>query len=84
MSRFDFGGGNLLGVPRNRVDWRGKSLMTGKEINYVRDIVGTEGFEYAFIHYDDFKAVKDPEFHKLRAAYVQAHKELYDYLGLED
>lgn len=42
--------------------------------------VGSEGFDYAFMYYSDFKEVDDPEFHRLREAYVKAATELRDYL----
>lgn len=59
--------------------------MKGKEFRYVLDTIENEGFEYAFTSYTDFKKeVKDPEFHKLRLAYLQATKDLAEYIGYED
>jgi ribosomal protein L19 len=55
--------------------------MTGTELQYVRDTIDNEGFDYAFRHYTDFvDEVKDVEFHKLRKAYVEAAKELDVYV----
>lgn len=51
-----------------------------KSLQYVRDIVDNEGFEYAFIYYSTFKDVKDPEFQALRQKFYDAHQDLYDYL----
>jgi len=56
--------------------------MTGQELDYVRDIVGQEGFDYAFCDYSDFKEVKDDEFHRLRKAYVNAAEALKKFLNL--
>ena len=47
----------------------------------VRQRVDQEGFDYAFLHYSDFKEAKDKEFHKLRVAYVNAHEDLETYLN---
>lgn len=58
--------------------------MKGSDAKDVCDRVNNEGFHYAFLHYSDFKEVKDREFHKLRKAYIAATKKLADYLGLED
>ena len=56
--------------------------MTGKELDYVRGTIDSEGFDYAFIHDSDFTdTVKDKEFHRLREAYVKAHDDLKEYLG---
>lgn len=58
--------------------------MTAKEFRRVQDTVDNEGFEYAFLHYSDFTEIKDPEFHKLREAYLAAQKALAEYIGVED
>lgn len=47
----------------------------------VRDRVEIEGFEYAFRSYSDFPEVEDPEFHRLREAFVKAADELEVYLN---
>lgn len=46
----------------------------------VRDIVDSEGFDYGFRFYSEFLEVEDEEFHRRRAAYVEAARELDDYL----
>lgn len=43
----------------------------------------TEGFEYAFMHYSDFKEIQDPKFHELRKAFVEAAIKLKSYIGYE-
>jgi hypothetical protein len=58
--------------------------MNGKELDYVRDSVEQEGFDYCFTGYSNFEEIKDEEFHKLREAFVKASNELKEYLGLED
>ncbi len=58
--------------------------MTGKELDYVRETVDQEGFDYAFRDYSDFiDEVQDEKFHELRRAYVKAAKELDMYIGGE-
>lgn len=57
--------------------------MKPKDIDYVRETVDQEGFDYAFTGYSDFEEIKDEEFHKLRKAYLEAHKNLAEYLGVE-
>ena len=49
-------------------------------IEFVIECVNIDGFDYTFIDYSDFEEVTDAKFQKLRQAYVDAHKELYDYL----
>lgn len=58
--------------------------MKPKDLDYIRDTVENEGFEYAFVHYSDFKEVKDEEFHKLRKAYADAYAALSEYLHIEE
>lgn len=57
--------------------------MTKDEHEYVCDVVSKEGFDYAFIDYSDFDDVHDEKFHALRLAYVEAHRALADYIGLD-
>lgn len=58
--------------------------MKGKELDYVRQTVEQEGFDYAFVDYSSFDDIKDEEFHKLRKAYVVAHDALYEYLNMDE
>lgn len=60
------------------------AAMTGKELRYVDATVENEGFDYAFVHYTDFKNIKDEKFHELREAFLKARQELIDYCGLEN
>ena len=58
--------------------------MTGKEFAYIINTIENEGFEYAFESYSDFDEINDPEFHKLRNAYLNALSDLQVYVGYED
>lgn len=58
--------------------------MKAKDARNVCDTIDNEGFDYTFQHYSHFGEIKDEEFHKLRVAYVQAAKDLAEYIGLED
>lgn len=58
--------------------------MTRKELDYVRDVVENEGFDYAFWGYTDFKNVKDAKFHRLREAFLAARRALTDFIGVEN
>jgi len=49
----------------------------------VRLDVENEGFFYAFKDYSDYKEVEDKEFHRLRKAFLDAAKELGEYLRLK-
>jgi hypothetical protein len=58
--------------------------MDAKDLDYVKDTVQTEGFDYAFRHYSDFANIKDTLFHELRKAYVDAAEALIRYLNIEE
>lgn len=50
---------------------------------YIDDLksrINQEGFHYCFVHYHDWKEIKDPGFHGLRRKYLDAAKELEDYI----
>jgi hypothetical protein len=51
---------------------------------YVRATIDNEGFDYAFRNYHDFSEVKDEKFHKLRKAYLEAYKDLAEYVEYDD
>jgi hypothetical protein len=55
-----------------------------RTLAYVRNTVNLEGFDYAFRHYSNFEEVKDPEFHRLREAYVAAAEALAKYTGCDE
>ena len=48
---------------------------------YLKYRMKNEGFHYCFVHYSDFKEVKDEEFHKLRIGYLAAAKSLENYIN---
>ena len=58
--------------------------MKKDEKTRMAGVVDNEGFDYAFRYYSSFDDIKDPKFHELRKAYVEAAKALSDYIGLED
>ncbi len=58
--------------------------MNGKDLDYVRDTVENEGFDYAFDGYSDFREVEDEEFHRLRKEFLNARKALREYLNIKD
>ena len=58
--------------------------MDAKNLDYIRSTIELEGFSYTFEGYSDFEDIKDPEFHRLRRAYVKAARDLKDYLNIED
>lgn len=49
-------------------------------LEYVVACIDYEGFDYTFMHYDTFKKVEDKRFHNLRKAYLEARKNLANYL----
>ena len=49
---------------------------TFEEWNNVQYRMESEGFEYCFLHYDDFTYIKDEEFHKLRLETIAKMQEL--------
>jgi hypothetical protein len=53
-------------------------------MQYVRDTVENEGFDYAFRHYSHFEEVEDEKFHKLRKAYISAAEKLDKYVGIDE
>jgi len=58
--------------------------MEAKELDYIRETVECEGFDYAFVHYTDFKEIEDEKFHQLREAFLAARSELVSHLNLEN
>lgn len=57
--------------------------MKPKDLDYIRETVNQEGFDYAFTGYSNFEEIKDKEFHRLREAYLKARKELAEYIGID-
>lgn len=54
--------------------------MTADEQKNVHQKIDSEGFDYTFVHYSNFKEIKDRKFHQLRAAYLQARGALAYYV----
>jgi len=54
--------------------------MNEEERKYLLSRINNEGFDYCFIHYSDFKEIKDKDFHKYRKRYIKAQKELLQYI----
>lgn len=50
------------------------------DLNYVRNCMDNEGFDYCFRNYSEFEEVQDEEFQKLRKAYVDAAEALEKYI----
>lgn len=40
-----------------------------------------DGMEYTLIHYSNWKEIKDPEFHRLRKIYGDAHRAIENYMN---
>lgn len=57
--------------------------MKPKNLDYVRETVNQEGFDYTFTGYSNFEEIEDREFHRLREAYLKARKELAEYIGID-
>jgi hypothetical protein len=49
-------------------------------LQYVRDAVECEGFEYALRHYSSWDDVEDPIFQALKKAFVAAADGLEEYI----
>ena len=58
--------------------------MKAADLDYVRETIESEGFDYTFIDYSHFEEIEDEEFHKLRKAYIEAVEKLKEYLHIED
>lgn len=57
--------------------------MKKKEIKDIINKIESEGFDYCFGHYSDFSDIKDPTFHELRKAYLEAASSLASFLKEE-
>lgn len=58
--------------------------MKKKDKEYVASTVDSEGFDYAFVDYSDFKDIEDEKFHELRKAYIEARKKLAKYIDIDE
>jgi hypothetical protein len=50
----------------------------------VIDIVDSEGFEYAFVHYSNFDDIENEEFHIIRKEYLKTREKLAKIIGYEE
>lgn len=50
------------------------------DLSDVKYRMEEEGFDYCFRHYSSFDEIEDPEFHKLRLAYIKAAEALENYV----
>lgn len=55
--------------------------MKKEDVEIVISDINAEGFDYAFVHYDDYKSIRSPEFHKVRKAFLKARKTLAQFLS---
>jgi len=55
-------------------------MLKPEEREKIIEDIESEGFCYNFLHYDNYKWIKDEEFHKLRKEFVYAAQKLADYL----
>lgn len=58
--------------------------MTKEELEVIQNIIEDEGFHYTFQHCSTWQEIKDKKFHQLRKAYINAAKNLEEYLFEED
>jgi predicted signal transduction protein with EAL and GGDEF domain len=54
--------------------------MIRSEAELVASKIKEEGFEYTFLDYDDFKQIKDDEFHRLIKDYLDSINKLKSYI----
>jgi len=54
--------------------------MKEEDLENICSTIGSEGFDYCFCDYTDFKEVEDKKFNKLRFEYVESKKKLEYYL----
>lgn len=57
--------------------------MTKDEKEELLSCIDNEGFDYAFYHYSLFEDIKDEHFHHLRVKFLEARKELANYIDCE-
>ena len=54
--------------------------MTQEDYEMLSCKMDSEGFDYCFTNYSDWKEIKDKKFHKLREAYLDAGSKLRKYI----
>jgi hypothetical protein len=57
--------------------------VNAEQLDYVKDTIEQEGFDYTFIHYSAFEEIKDEQFQELRKKYVDAAEALKKFLNVE-
>lgn len=57
-----------------------QNLMRPHDAESILSIIDTEGFDAAFRHYSNYRDISDPQFHQLKANYIDAARELLDYI----
>lgn len=50
------------------------------DLSEVKYRMEEEGLNYCFLDYSNFDEIEDPEFHKLRLAYIEAAKAIEKYV----
>lgn len=55
-------------------------VLTSEYAESIMSIVQTEGLDYAFSHYAIYRDVNDMKFHELRQKYIEAAKEIRQYV----
>jgi hypothetical protein len=65
---------------REREEREFQNLMRSHEAESILSIIDAEGFDAAFRHYSNYRDISDPQFHQLKANYVDAARELLDYI----
>jgi len=59
--------------------------MKTEDLEYMQSTIEDEGFDYTFMDYDhNYDYIKDIKFHILRKAYIKSHKELAEYLQMNE
>ncbi len=54
--------------------------MQTEEAEYLQSKIEHEGFDYTFKHYSNFSEIEDKKFHQLRLAFLEAYKNLEEYI----
>ena len=58
--------------------------MKNKDKIHVREMIESEGFDYAIADLSDYQDIKDEGFHQLREEYLRVKDMLSSYIGLEE
>lgn len=55
--------------------------MDNHQQEAIMNVIDSEGFEYAFVHYSDFDDIENEEFHTIRKEYLKAREKLAKVIG---